>query len=133
MFSVSGDTRPLVLFDLDLGLVLVFEYLLYAIIEADYCFVVRVQLLRLFPGSQPDPQRVASILTERSANCRSLPDPNPSSDAVPGWKRQREIRTLDGVSCTINSSIDGSTNAIEFEEPRDTPCLICRLLTRDEM
>src|SRR5213083_940146 len=133
MFSVSGDTRPLVLFDLDLGLVLVFEYLLYAIIKADYCFVVRVQLLRLFPCSQPDPQRLASILTERSANYRSLPNPSPSGDAVPGWKRQREIRTPDSVSYTINSSIDGSTNAFEFGEPRDTPCLICRLLMRVEM
>src|SRR5216117_501175 len=87
MFSVSGDTRPLVLLDLDLGLVLVFEYLLYAIIKADYCFVVRVQLLRLFPCSQLDPpQSLAPIITDGSANCRSLPDPNPSSDAVPGWK-----------------------------------------------
>src|SRR5207249_11070584 len=114
MFSVSGDTRPLVLFDLDLGFVLVFEYLLYAIVKADYCFVVRVQLLRLFPCSQPDLQRLASILTARSAIYRPLPNPNPSGDAVPVCKRQREIRTTDIVSYTIDSSIDCSTNAFAF-------------------
>src|SRR5438046_8670487 len=100
MFSVSGDTRPLVLFDLDFGLVLVLKYLLYAIVKADYRLVVRVQLLRLFPCSQPDPQRLASILTQSPANCRSLPDHNPSGDAVPVRKRHRTTGAPESVSYT---------------------------------